>query len=294
MSNRLVHVARDGKIIGQYPPEQLASLIDTGHFLDSDLCFSESHPEWTPLPDFLKKTQAPKYARVAQGESRPPSRGSSRRGRHRSNSKAGVFLGGWIAFLLALSALVGAVFWIAGLNAEIAKKSAQLGEMEKTIALKEKENQRLLFVSRELAEPGTVRGSAIMRNEAGKRVAMPGIQIFLFPRKIIEEYLEARRAEVPKIPEGAQVDLNEFFTRDLPIPLANTTTDASGRFEFSIPAPGEYVLFTRMNVLSQNAQSQKIWLVGFNSEDPLNTLVEINDANFVQQFVPSLMIVQGR
>jgi hypothetical protein len=293
MSKRLVHVARDGKVLGQYPPEQLAALIDTGHFLDSDLCYSENHPIWTPMPQFLKKIDAPKYSKAHKDDSHASETGYSRRG-HRSKRNLPALLAGWIAFLLALSALLGAGFWIAGLYAEIARQATQIAEMDKTLVQKEKENQRLLFVSREVAESGTVRGSIVIRNEAGKRVAMPGVQVFLFPRKTIENYLEIRAADVARIPSGTTVDGNDFFTAGLPLPAASTTTDASGRFEFPVPGPGEYVLFTRMNSFAQGAQVVKIWFVGFNSQDPLNTLVQITEANCVQQFVPSLMIVEGR
>lgn len=293
MSKRLVHVARDGRLLGQYPPEQLAALIDTGHFLDSDLCYSENHPIWTPMPQFLKKIDAPKYSKAHKDDSHASKTGYSRRG-HRSKRNLPLLLSGWIAFLLALSALLGAGFWIAGLYAEISRQATQIAEIDKKLALQEKENQRLLFVSREIAESGTVRGSIVIRNEAGKRVAMPGVQVFLYPRKTIESHLEARAAEVARIPSGTTVDGNEFFTANLPAPSASTTTDASGRFEFSLPDPGEYVLYTRMNSFAQGAQVAKIWFVGFNSQDPLNTLVQITEANCVQQFVPSLMIVEGR
>lgn len=293
MSKRLVHVARDGKVLGQYPPEQLTALIDTGHFLDSDLCFSESHPIWTPMPEFLKIIDAPKYSK-AHKDGRPASEtGHSRRG-HRSRQNISALLSGWIAFLLALSALLGAGFWVAGLYAEIARQASQIAEMDKKLVQKEKENQRLLFISREVAEVGVVRGSVVSRNEAGKRVAMPGVQVFLFPRKTIENYIESRSADLARLSSGTTVDGNEFFTVGLPSPAASTTTDSSGRFEFALPEPGEYVLFTRMNISAQGGQAQRLWFVAFNSQDPLNTLVQITEANCVQQFVSSLMIVEGR
>lgn len=293
MSKRLVHVARDGKVLGQYPPEQLAALIDTGHFLDSDLCFSETCPVWTPMPQFLKKIDAPRYSKAHKGKIRPRDSDRSRRS-HRSKRNVSALLLGWIAFLLALSALLGAGFWIAGLYSEINRQAYQIAEMDSKLVQKEKENQRLLFVSREVAEPGVVRGSIVIRNETGKRVAIAGVQVFLFPRKPIENHLEARAAEIARLSPGNTVDGNEFFSAGLPSPVASTTTDASGRFEFSVPDPGEYVLFTRMNSFVQGAQMVKIWFVGFNSQDPLNTLVQISEINCVQQFVPSLMIVEGR
>ncbi len=291
MSNRLVHVARDGNIIGQYPVEQLASLAKSGHFLDTDLCCSEARPEWAPMPEFLKKAEMPKFS---MGRPDDGKRGGYTGGRHHSKQKTAAILSGWAAFLLALSALVGSGFWIAGLYSEIDRLGDQIAEMEKKLGQKEKENQRLLFVSREVSEPGIVRGSVILRNEAGKRVAMPGVQILLFPRKAIDNYLEARAAEVARAPAGTIIDGSVFFTTSLPPATAATATDASGRFEFPVAEPGEYVLFTSINRSAQGTQARRIWFVGFNSQDPLNTLVQITETNFVQQFVASLMVVERR
>lgn len=293
MSNRLVHVARAGKLIGQFPPEQLASLLDTGRFLESDLCSNEAFPEWTPMPEFLKKIEAPKYLRAREGESRSAEPHAGRRG-HRSRRSVTPVLAGWIAFLLTLSALVGSTFWIMGLYGDLGERDVRIAEMERKLAAKEKENQRLLFVSRELAEPGTVRGSLTLRNDNGKKVAAPGIQVFLFPRRVIQDHLEARSREAANLPAGSNTDAASFFVANLPKPIASTTTDASGRFEFPVPSPGEYVLFTSMNFTVQGSQVARIWFVSFNSQDPLNTLVDITETNYVQQFVPSLMIVEGR
>lgn len=286
MNNRLVHVARDGKIIGQYPPEQLAALLDSGHFQTNDLCYSENFPEWIPLPEHLKKVEAPKYSRLSHGESKRP-----HRHKRPVNLLAPAVLGGWIAFLLALAVLTGAGFWIASLYGTIGEKNDRIEKMVKKIDEQEKENQKLLFATREIAEKGTVRGSFVVRNSSGKRTSVPGAQIFLFSRKTIENYLEKRTEEFSRLPDKANVNVVEFYFSALPTPLATTTADASGRFGFNIPESGEYVICTRVNVQPQGG---RLWFVAFNSEDPLNTLVEIDESNSVQQLVPSLMIVEGR
>lgn len=295
MTNRLVHVARNGKIIGQFPPEQLASLMDTGHFLDSDLCFSEGATEWIPLPEFLRKTDAPRYSRTKNREGASTSSPGvpSRRDR-RAQRNAGPVLAGWIAFLLALSALAGCAYWIAGLYTEMSKQQALVEEIQTKLAEKEKDYQRLLFVAREIAEPGVVRGSIILRNDSGKRVAMPGVQVSLYPRKAIEEHLASRSREASRLPAGSSVDAAEFYLRDLPRPIATTTSDASGRYEFPVPEPGEYIVFTTIVSSNQNGQFSRLWFVAFDSRDPLNTVVDITETNGVQQFIPSLMIVEGR
>lgn len=289
MNIRLVHVARDGKVLGQYPPEQLSSLLDTGHFFETDICYSEAFPEWTPLPEFLKKVDAPKYARITHGESKKPHRHD-----RRPKQPPLQLLGGWIAFLLALAALVGAGFWIASLYTMIDEKSARIDTMEKKLVEQARENQKLLFASREIAAPGTVRGSIILRNDGGKRVAVPGCQVFLYKRKNIENYLETKTKETSLLPEGSALNAIEFYFASLPTPVSTTTTDASGRFEFPVSEPGEYVLCVRVNSQAGDGQSSRLWFVAFNSQDPLNSLIEINESNSVQQYVPSLMIVEGR
>ena len=135
MSKRLVHVARDGKVLGQYPVEQLALLARSGEFVDTDLCYSEARAEWTPLPEFLKKIEAPKYSMGRPDDGKK--RGYTGRN-HRSKQNITAVLSGWAAFLLALSALVGSGFWIAGLYSEIGQKSDQIEEMEKNLPRRKK------------------------------------------------------------------------------------------------------------------------------------------------------------
>lgn len=294
MTNRLVQVARNGKIIGQYPPEQLAALVDTGNFLESDICYSEGLPEWLPIGEFLKRTDVPKYSRTKSTPSSPGTSTRSSRHERRGRQKSGPLIAGWIAFLLAISALAGAGFWIADLYERLASEGERVRQAEEKLAEKEKEYQRMLFVAREISDPGIVRGSMILRNDSGKRVAMPGTQISLFPRKVVEQHLELRKSATEQIPAGTNVDGIAFFLEGMPQPLASTTTDASGRYEFSVPEPGEYVLSATVTSPTPNGQTRRLWFVGFNSNDPLNTVVDITETNGVQQFIPSLMIVEGR
>jgi len=301
MTARLVHVARNGKIIGQYPPEQLASLMDSGHFFESDFCLAEGSDEWLPLPEFLKSVEAPRYTRTKpreEGGAASPSSSTERSSRHgrrsRKGKPQGAMLAGWIAFLLAVSALAGAGFWIAGLYGQLGNLEQRILETEKKLTAKDKELQRVLFAAREIAEPGVVRGSMILRNDAGKRVAMPGVQVSLYPRKLIEEHLDARHAMAKNLPEGKTVVGIQFFLDGMPQAEAMTATDASGRYEFAIPGPGEYVVSALLPMSPARGPSSRLWFVAFNSEDPLNTVVDLTESNGVQQLIPSLMIVEGR
>jgi hypothetical protein len=291
MKSRTVHVARDGKVIGQYPPDQVASLLETGSFLSTDLCYSESNPTWVPIKEFLEKSGTTKFSRTKDraAGTLPERRGSS--GRSSRKKQASTMIAAWIALLLALAALVGAGFWIFELHKEIAGKDEELAKLRLTVAEKEKENQRLLFVSREVAEPGTVRGSMVLRNDGGKRIAVPGTQVNLFKRNAIESHLDRKFAEAATLPSDAKLDAGAFLVQGLPQPDSTTTTDASGRFEFAVPEAGDYVLIAGAHA---SGGTQRLWFVSFDSRDPLNTLVELTDANTVQQFLRSLIIVQGR
>ncbi len=300
MTNRLIHVARDGKVIGRYPPEQLASLSETGHFLETDLCYSEARGEWISVTEFLKIEDVPRFARIGRPESvdepsgvaeakdKARSRRHSRRSSRRKENAA--MLGGWIAFLLALAALAGAVVWITVLYSEIGNLGEQLVQSREKLAASEREYQRLLFVSRETAEPGSARGRVILRNESGKRIAVPGLAVSLYKRQDIENFLDRKFAEMTSRP--ADTNPVAFLLENLPAALASTSTDASGRFEFTIPEPGEYVVFSTMG--GTEARGVRLWFVGFDSRDPINSLIEVNESNSVQQLVRSLMVVQGR
>jgi len=202
-------------------------------------------------------------------------------------------IAGWIAFLLSLAALAGAGFWITALHGELGKKKADIAHLKSEISLKEKENQRLLFVAREVAEPGTIRGIFVLR-ESGKRIAVPGVEVALYSRQTVEDHLDRRFAEAAAIQPGANVLAANFLLENLANPIARTPTDASGRFEFKVPDPGEYVLVSTCTTTGPGEQNVRLWLVSFDSRDSLNTMVELNEANSVQQMVRSLMVVQGR
>ncbi|MEI6034301.1 MAG: hypothetical protein WCS65_08505, partial [Verrucomicrobiae bacterium] len=124
MSDRLIHIARDGKIFGQYSPERLACLVDSGQVVGSDFCYSDAAPEWVTLEEFLKNSGVPKYSRTKESADKPPA--SSERHDHRSGQGIAFALAGWIAFLLVLSASVGSGFWIAQLYGEMGRQGLRI------------------------------------------------------------------------------------------------------------------------------------------------------------------------
>lgn len=292
MSSKLVHVARDGRVLGQYTPTQVATFSESGHFLPTDFVFSDELREWLPLDEFIIRAAPPRFQRAKQDTTTTAAereRAARRASRRPANGAA---IGAFIAFLLTFAALLGAIFWVATLYSqlEVARGDVDKARLEKEAA--EKEYQRMMFVSREMAAPGTVRGTVILRNSGGKRVAIPGLSVQLFTRQAIEEFLDSRFKVAPS--GGLQAgEIPAFLTEGLPAPASATTTDASGRFDFNVPDPGEYVLVATVGGDGQ-AIPDRVWFVSFDSRDPVNTLVELTDMNPVQQLVRSLVVIDGR
>lgn len=289
-----IKVRRNDKDLGEYRLEQIQSLFDTGHFSSEEECYDERQAKWVPISDFLVSVEVPQYATGTPATEEDLEDAGLTSNVPQVHPMA--MLSGWIAFLLAIAALVGVIVWTFGKQGEIAALKQKVGDLEKELAAKNTEYQRLLFASREIAEPNVVRGRVLLRNKSGALLPRPKVEVQLFSRKAIEEYLAARFQERTANPPVVEtlVGRAAYFIKDLPKPIAITTTDASGRYEFSIPESGEYVVHTRMTKPTANGETLELWFVSFDSRAPLNTPVDITDTNVVGQFVPGFMINQAR
>lgn len=288
MSARLVHVARDGKVIGQFPPTQVATLLERGDFTEEDFCYSDAFGEWLPINEYLQRAAIPKFQRAKEETDapKPPRRPP------RAQPGGGAALGAFVAFLFTFAALVGAVFWIANLYDRIEVAKGDVEKARQAQAAAEREYQKLLFLSAETAPEGSVRGSIVLRNSAGRRIAIPGLSLSLYPRDLIEGHLDGVFERIGSMNVG-EAELPVALTDGLGAPASVTTTDASGRFEFKLPGDGEYVIVTVVGAESPELPG-RVWFVGFNSTDPANTNIELTDGNRVQQFVRNLVVIEGR
>lgn len=279
-----VQVARDGKILAEYASLQLASLLETGVLKPGDQCFDVDTQSWRPISEFIQ--DIPGFARRLAGDS-PVAK--------TDDDDAPTPTGGpvpWILALVFLAAAVGAGLLAWSQYLEAASLQTRLAAATKEKSELQKQFDQSQFEARGGVAKDTIQGQAIVRDTSGKRVVLPGIKVRLFPRKVIDAHLEARQAALTPESGTTASQLASHFMKNLPAPVDSTTTDSDGRFELKVPEPGGYVLQT--SLISAKTREMRLWFVGFDSRDPLNTPVNINDSNGVREYSPLLMVVEGR
>ena len=193
-------------------------------------------------------------------------------------------------FALAIAGGFGMFAWLQ--QQEIGSLKNQLAETEKAYAESKESVQKLTIAAREVAESNVVRGRMVLRDESGQRIAMPALEVRLFPKKAIQEHLDERHASAVQQGLTDPARLTTHYLKDLPRPLDVTSTDSHGRFELKVPEPGDYVIQTHL--YSKKTGGTRIWFVSFDSREPLNTPVDISESNWVRDFNPLLMIFEGR
>ena len=57
----MIHIARESRPLGKYPPEVVAEGLRSGRFLPTDLAWQDPMPDWVPLANFegLPETEEP-------------------------------------------------------------------------------------------------------------------------------------------------------------------------------------------------------------------------------------------
>lgn len=282
--NLRVPIRRDEKVLDEFHPLQLRSLLETGYLRSSDECFDIEAQKWIPIEEFIQSGEIPVYEqKVADGSYTPTP----------EPEDTGRLLA--IAWSLAAVSLVLAIaggLWALKVTYDARTTTEHLAKAEARIAEITQKYNDVLFAASEIAPPDTVRGRIIVRNAAGKRVILPSVKLRLYRQADIEAYLSKRFQELPSAGSLAPTALAAFFLRDLPPAVANTTSNSDGRFEFKIPEPGEYVIQTSIRYAKTG--ELRLWFVSFDSTDTLNTAVDITESNVVQQVVEYLMITKGR
>ncbi|MEI6073381.1 MAG: hypothetical protein WCS31_16455 [Verrucomicrobiae bacterium] len=199
----------------------------------------------------------------------------------------------WLVLGAALAIVAaGTTLWALKLTVDVSDLKKNLAAAAAENSELKKNYQNVFFSAREVAAADQVRGRIILRDATQKRVPLPGIQVRLYPRAEIEAHLSARYASIAEVDGNDPALLSLHFLKNIPSPIEVASTNSDGRFEFKIPAPGEYVIQT--SIRSAKTGAMRLWFVAFDSRDPMNTAVDITESNAVQQFNPLLMLVDGR
>ncbi|MCX7869773.1 MAG: hypothetical protein N2322_07450, partial [Terrimicrobiaceae bacterium] len=276
-------VQRAGAEFGVFDPEEFERLRAEGAFFPTDLCREEGEEGWTAFETFARRRTVHAYG-AAQPSGEAPRAWSTGRGSRRP-SPAGPLAALMILLLLA-GAAIGSWGVLQHLDArEWKARAAQLkAELETLRAAPPAAPQEP-----DLAPMGTIRGRVILKSAQGRRIAISGVKLRLFPRAELERHL----AEiVPQAAAPGTADPLAALLASLPAAIEVTATDASGVFEFHPPEPGEYVVQT--SIVESPTGKLRAWFLAVDTRDHLNTPLFLTEANAVAVINPLLILNEAR
>ncbi|MFM8364285.1 MAG: hypothetical protein ACKOAS_03960 [Verrucomicrobiota bacterium] len=149
--------------------------------------------------------------------------------------------------------------------------------------------ERLSENTGEVLSPDQIKGRLLLRATDGTAIPQQGVKVLLYNRRDLERYLEESLQNADANLDAAQAAVD--LVNKLPFPLATTTTDSKGNYEFRLQAPGEFVLHT--NIL-QTPTGPMVWFLGFKSSEPPYTRIDFSEANRSTSLVPGLIVVPAR
>lgn len=278
----------DRKTISEYAILQLPSLLETGHLKPGDECYDADTDSWVPLGEYVKNIAG--FSKSARSSGRSPAALEEQKSAPAGHGSAQIFL--WLLVILACAVAGGAGFFAWTQREEMDSLRSRLAASEEAKAGFKKQCDEALLMGPGVVPNDRVRGRGILRDATGARSPLPGISVRLFSRTAIQAHLEARHLALTPETGTDPSQLAVHYMEDLPQPIETTTTDADGRFEIKVPEPGDYVVQTSLKSLGTG--EMRLWFVSFDSRDQLNTPVDINDSNAARQFIPLLMLVDGR
>lgn len=284
-------IARAGKEIGRWPAEEIPSLMEAGTVLPTDYARVQGEEEWLLVIEHPalggKRGDAKKAAAAAK-------RADVQKQMPTNNSPWLIALAVGEAVLLG-AVVVGVLTGFGMMQTEKMRLASELkAQSDKRTELERKvsELESRLFVY-EPVEPGVIKGrlTYVIGKKSG---GMPGAEVVLFRREDVEKSLlradeEMRTALAGQIPNPAQA--GQFFFKRLSPALQNSLTDASGYFQFPLPAEeGQYVIASRAVLDSPKKQSY-FWLVSFDAARAAQRPIILDTANAIQRFRPEVMVV---
>lgn len=287
---RPVTVARRGRIVGDFSSGDLPDLLKSGEILVDDTCYLEETNEWQLVGDYIQATETPK-ARAAREEALPPE--ETLRGPVMVLHLRGVTILS-VSTLLVLALIVAAGVWIFDLSRQLAESTARVTDLQ--IQLFNAANPGDTFDPKPKIPKvrSKVVGQASSLDENGAKKLLTGFYVDLYKENTIRDYINSRSLELAAYKQTGDREILTRLLRDLPTPLRKTTTDASGIFEFDLPAEGRYVVYSSTTLEGITGPEIKMWFLSFATNDPLNLPVNILDENAVSRYEPEFLIKMGR
>lgn len=289
---RPVHIARSGKIIGEFSSSELGGMLEGGQLLPDDLCYLEDQNLWVPLRDYISASSLPKFQPPKASHGGDSDEAESSSMVFQSSPPLAVL--GWVAFLFACGALAGTGVWIYSLKKEAAASKAEMKSLRHRLQVQEREYRELLTRRETGEDKAAIRGKVILQSENGEPILMPDFVLRLYERPVIEGHLRTHAAELAAFAQTGDSTKLAAVLNSLPRPVAETTTNAIGEYELELPDEGQYVIHSSMSVPSGGAPRILFWFLGCSMDDPLALPVNITDWNRVGNFQPDLVIVPGR
>jgi hypothetical protein len=287
---RPVTVARKGRILGEFSSGDLPALIQSGEILPDDNCYLEETNEWQPVRIHIEATETPK-ARAAMEEFVDPEERIS--GPVMVLQLRGVAM---LVFtgLLVLALFVAAGVWIATLSRQLAESTMRVADLQVQLFNLPASGDEFDPRPKIPKSRSKVVGQAFRMDEYGGKQLLTGFFIDLYEEKPLREYLESRSLDLAAFKQTMDQEILGRVLRDLPPPIRKTTTNANGLYEFELPAEGRYVIYSSTTQDGLFGPEIQLWLLSFDTADPLNLPVNITDDTRSTRYEPEFLIRLGR
>jgi hypothetical protein len=287
---RPVHIARRGRIVGEFSSSDLPMLLESGEILADDTCYLEETNEWQSVQDYIQATATPKAREASEDISAPLE--PVREPFYLLGSAGLVILAVGLLFALGLLAAAGA--WVFSLQSQLNVAQAQVDELQAELLTRPKPEEPKESSPGIPAERTKVVGRVFIRDENGNPKPLPGFYVDLYEEKKIRDYLLTRSLDLAAFKQSRDPDVLARVLRDMPAALLKTTTNAEGDYEFQLPAEGRYVVYSSMTIDGPSGPEILLWFLSFATDDPLNLPVNINEENRSTRLEPEFLIKLGR
>lgn len=289
---RPVHIARSGKIIGEFSSNDLASMLASSELMPDDLCYIEQENLWVPVADYVAASSLPKF------QPPPPAEAEEKEESvpvfMALFSTPAMILLGWVFFLIACAVIVGIGVQNFSLGRDVARAQAESTALQHRLHSREEEFRKLLTKRETGGDASVVHGKVILQSENGEPILMPDFLLRLYRRQTIETHLREHAQDLAEYARTGDSTGLATVLNNLPPPSAETSTNAIGEYEFQLPDDGEYVIHSSMSIPTGGSPRILFWFLGCSQKDPLGLPVNVTDWNRVANYTPELMIVPGR